>query len=106
MQVQEALGHLSADPLCILILPGRHHRRQCTIQHRLRRTPRHNLHAHRFIDQHHSKKLHVQCGTWLVSVETSQNCPQLPPLRQFFPACASRAASAASPHNVLTASTK
>ena len=41
------------------------HRRQCTIQHRPQRIPRRHLHTHRFLDQHHSKKLHVQCETRL-----------------------------------------
>ena len=50
--VQDLLGHLSEDPLCMLILPTRHHRRHCGTQHRLPRIHRHHIHTHQSVDQH------------------------------------------------------
>ena len=54
----------------------------------------------RFVDQHCSRKLHVQCETRLLRVQTGHNRQLLPPLLQ-----PSWPASAAPPHCVLKAST-
>ena len=94
----------------MLILPACHHSRRCAIQHSFRsihqRNHRHHPHCHQFVDPRHSRKLHVQCETRLLSVQTSQNCPLLLPTASDFLTFESIAASAASSHCVLKTSAR
>ena len=68
--VQEALGNLSVDHPCMLILPARPHR--------------HHLHTHRFTDHHHSRNcmFNARRGFWefrqVNNVNGSHHCFSFP----------------------------
>ena len=71
--VQEVLGHLSEDQLCMQCHPTHHHSHQRTSQRLLRSCHRHRLLSQQSVDPCHSMKLHFQCEQQPRRVQTGQN---------------------------------
>ena len=103
--VQEVSGHMSEYPLCMLILPTLHHSRQCASQHRPHSIHLHHLHTSKIVDPRRSRKSHVRCETRLLSLDKSRMSTAATIASDFL-AFESLAASAASPHCVLKASSR